>query len=185
MKDIAKYLFEMGALKRVSRTGWWLAGIQAPETVAEHSFRAGLIAYLLASLEGADAPRCATMALFHDTSEARLNDLHKVAQNYLETKDAEKQVHRDQLSRLPAQMAADLGDLLLEMEARKTREAVIVHDADLLECLFQAHEYQAQGYPVDDWIDTCRAGLQTASAQQLAEACLSLPPSSWWDGYKA
>ncbi|PIX22726.1 MAG: HAD family hydrolase, partial [Deltaproteobacteria bacterium CG_4_8_14_3_um_filter_45_9] len=26
-KDIAKFLYEMGQLKRVKRSGWWIAGV--------------------------------------------------------------------------------------------------------------------------------------------------------------
>ncbi len=37
MKDIIKYLYEIGQMKRVQRSGWWLVGIINPESVAEHS----------------------------------------------------------------------------------------------------------------------------------------------------
>ncbi|MBF0384955.1 MAG: HD domain-containing protein, partial [Candidatus Omnitrophica bacterium] len=35
---------EAGLLKRVKRSGWWVAGIKDPESVAEHSFRCAVIA---------------------------------------------------------------------------------------------------------------------------------------------
>jgi putative hydrolase of HD superfamily len=31
LNDIAKYLYEIGQLKRVKRSGWWMAGITDPE----------------------------------------------------------------------------------------------------------------------------------------------------------
>jgi 5'-deoxynucleotidase YfbR-like HD superfamily hydrolase len=34
---------EMGHLKHVTRAGWLLLGIPQPETVAEHSFRVGVV----------------------------------------------------------------------------------------------------------------------------------------------
>jgi putative hydrolases of HD superfamily len=37
MSNIAKYLYEIGQLKRVKRSGWWMAEIVDPESVAEHS----------------------------------------------------------------------------------------------------------------------------------------------------
>ncbi|MFE9399359.1 HD domain-containing protein [Streptomyces flavidovirens] len=61
----------MGVLKRVAPTGWWFTGNKAPESVAEHSFRVGLIGSVLAMLEGADPARVALMCLFHDSQEAR------------------------------------------------------------------------------------------------------------------
>jgi hypothetical protein len=39
--DITGFLFETGVLKRYPRTGWVLAGVPAPESVADHSFRPG------------------------------------------------------------------------------------------------------------------------------------------------
>ena len=34
-KGIARYLFELGQLKRVRRSGWWVAGVDQPESVAD------------------------------------------------------------------------------------------------------------------------------------------------------
>lgn len=54
MNSMAKYLYEMGQLKRVKRSGWWMAGITDTESVVEHSFRTAMLGYILASLERAD-----------------------------------------------------------------------------------------------------------------------------------
>ncbi|MBI5046657.1 HD domain-containing protein, partial [Candidatus Micrarchaeota archaeon] len=69
---IVKYIFEAGMLKRVARSGWWTEKIKNPETVAEHTFRAALIAFILAKMEGADAHKLASAAVFHDMHETRL-----------------------------------------------------------------------------------------------------------------
>lgn len=55
----------MGVLKRVARTGWWFAGNKQPESVAEHSFRVGVIGSVLAMMEGADPAR--TARRLHET----------------------------------------------------------------------------------------------------------------------
>ena len=34
--DLAKYLYEIGQMKRVQRSGWWFAGIRDPESVREY-----------------------------------------------------------------------------------------------------------------------------------------------------
>ena len=81
-KEIAKFLYETGQLKRVKRSGWWVAGVENPETVAEHSFRTVVIAYVLAHLEGVDLEKVVTMALFHDMAEARTNDAHRIVRRY-------------------------------------------------------------------------------------------------------
>jgi hypothetical protein len=57
-------------------------------------------------------------------------------------------------------------------------------DADKLECLLQAREYQAQGHEdVPPWIETSVAALQSASARRLAEACQQVPPRQWWRAF--
>ena len=99
-KGIARYLFELGQLKRVKRSGWWVAGVDQPESVADHSFRCAAIAYVLAELEGANPERAATIALFHDTGETRVNDQHRVGKTYVDWSGAEEKVVEDQLQRL-------------------------------------------------------------------------------------
>ncbi len=37
LTKVAHFLFETGTLKNARRTGWWMAGIRDPESVAEHS----------------------------------------------------------------------------------------------------------------------------------------------------
>lgn len=78
-----------------------MAGITDLESVAEHSFRTAILGYILASLEGVDPQKTAAMCLFHDTQEARVNDLHKVAQRYIDLDASESQVIAEQVERLP------------------------------------------------------------------------------------
>src|SRR5947209_12018625 len=61
MNDVAKYVYEMGYLKSLQRAGWAMIGIPVPETVAEHSFRAAILGFILATLEGADPLKTATI----------------------------------------------------------------------------------------------------------------------------
>ena len=183
--EIAKYLYEIGQLKRVKRSGWWIAGIADPESVAEHSFRTAVIAYLLAELEGADTERTTFMALFHDAGEARTNDPHRIARRYIDWENGDKKVVEDQSKRLPEIIGDRMIALHSEFEEAHSLEARIARDADLLECLIQAREYQAAGcYDVSDWISNARAALLTDSAKKIAEACMETDPREWWQGLK-
>ena len=102
MQDLVRFLFEVGQLKRVARSGWWMAGIRQPESVAEHSFRCAWIGYLLARRDGsADVSRVVLMCLSNDLHEARINDLHKVGQAYLDYGAAETRAFRDQADSVP------------------------------------------------------------------------------------
>jgi putative hydrolase of HD superfamily len=185
MNAIARYMYEMGQMKRVKRSGWWLAGISDPESIAEHTCRTAMIGYLLASQAGADPMKTATICLFHDIAETRIGDLHRVAKRYLTTENGEEQAFSEQIEQLPHEMSASLLALFHEYEEKASLEGQLARDADLLECLLQAREYQQQGYQdVQDWMTNCAAGLRTEIAKQVAEACLRIDPVSWWQGLK-
>jgi len=185
-KDIAKFLYEMGQLKRVKRSGWWIAGVKDPESVAEHSFRTALIAYLLAQLEGADSEKVVSMALFHDMAEARTNDAHRIVRRYADWKDVDRKAVEEQSRRLPDQIAERITSIISELEETVSPEAQVVRDADLLECIVQAREYQALGYnDVADWIFNAQAALKTESAKKIAAECIKTEPKEWWKGLKA
>src|SRR5438876_3356199 len=118
MNDIARYPYEIDQLKRVKRSGWWIAGIPDPESVAEHSFRTALLGYILASLEGADPQKTAMICLFHDLGEARINDLHKVAKRYIDVGDREEVACEEQAERLPQPLAGHVVAFMHEYERR-------------------------------------------------------------------
>src|SRR5207245_9978078 len=70
LHGVATFLHEAGHLKNLPRAGWLLLGIRHPESVAEHSFRVGLLGIVLAAIEVADPVRPATLALvqaLHET----------------------------------------------------------------------------------------------------------------------
>jgi putative hydrolase of HD superfamily len=185
MDALAKYMYELGQMKRVKRSGWWIVGISDPESIAEHTCRTAMIGYLLASQAGADPLKTATICLFHDAAETRIGDLHRVAKRYLTTESREEQAFSEQVEQLPHEMATSLLALFHEYEDKASLEGQLAGDADLLECLLQAREYQQQGYQdVQDWITNCAAGLRTEIAKQVAEACLHVDPASWWQGLK-
>jgi putative hydrolase of HD superfamily len=180
LEGLATFLYELGQLKRSKRTGWWLPGVKDPESVAEHSYRTAIIGHLLAVLEGADPARTALLCLFHDTQETRVGDIPSVGQRYL-TAASNEQITSDQVAALPAEVGQAVREVVAEYEARTSLEAQVARDADKLECLIQAREYEAQGYAnVTPWVETSAAALRTVSAKRLAEACQQVPPSEWW-----
>ena len=185
-KDIAKFLYEVGQLKRVKRSGWWIAGVKDPESVAEHAFRTAVIAYLLARLEGADTGKAVLMALFHDLPETRTNDAHRVVRRYADWRNVDKKAIGEQSKRLPDEVASQVTSLFEEFEKEVSSEAKVVRDADLLECIVQAREYQVLGYDdVADWIFNAQGALKTESAKKIAAECLKTEPKEWWQGLKA
>ncbi len=181
MKEIARYLFEIGSLKRIPRSGWQTAGIKSPETVAEHSFRTAIIGYILAKIEGADARFVSLICLFHDTIESRILDLHRLAKKYLEVSDTvEQNVIRDQIRNLPEPIKSEISNIFMEYQTQDTIEGKIAHDADKLDMLLQAIEYKNAGYHVDEWITSAIESLYLNTSKELAKAILSISPDSWY-----
>jgi putative hydrolase of HD superfamily len=173
---------EAGLLKRVKRSGWWVAGIKDPESVADHSFRCAIMAYYLAHLEGADPMKAMAMALFNDIHEARINDLHKMGHHYIDFKEAEKKVFQDQVAGLDPNVRKDMTALRGEYDQQKTKASIIARDADILECLLQAKEYYDGGYlKAKKFFKTAPDHLKTQSARKLWQKIRTWDSSRWWE----
>jgi putative hydrolase of HD superfamily len=176
---VANFLYEAGTLKQSKRTGWWMAGVRDPESVAEHAWRTSLIASVIAKLEGADPARAAFLAVWHDSQETRTGDVNHLGKKYAGEADPEA-VTADQVAGMPEVLASAVRELVGEYEARESAEAVCARDADKLECMLQGIEYRAQGYELAQrWIDNSRGRLVTGTAQRLADELLGLDPLDW------
>ena len=181
---ITNFIFELGALKNVKRSGWWMINVKDPENVAEHSFRAGVIGYILAKMEGVDAHKAMLMSLFNDLHEARLNDLHKVGHRYIDFRSAETKAHKEQTEGL-GEIGKEMFSFHEEYQKQQTKEAIVARDADLLENAYQAKEYIEIGYQdAQDWIDNIKKYLVTKSAKKLAAELEKTSSNEWWRGLK-
>ncbi len=179
MSDLAAYLYEIGQLKRVPRSGWTLVGVARPECVAEHTFRTAVIAFVLAERSGADPHRAASLALFHDTAEARVGDAHRIAKRYVDWSKIQERAVGDQTASLPDELGRTIRSLWAEADAVESAEARIVRDADHLECLLQAKEYAARGFETAEWIESAVNALLTDEARVLAKEIVDTPPDAW------
>ncbi|MFF1491241.1 HD family hydrolase [Streptomyces sp. NPDC058304] len=179
LSAVARFLYEAGTLKHTRRTGWWMAGVNDPESVAEHSWRTSLIASVIAKLEGADPARAAFLAVWHDTQETRTGDVNHLGKKYAPAGDPQA-VTADQTAGMPDVLASAIRELVAEYEAKGSPEAVCARDADKLECMLQGIEYKAQGYAnAQRWIDNSRARLTTETGRRLADELLTQGPLDW------
>ncbi|MFH1846034.1 MAG: HD domain-containing protein [Candidatus Omnitrophota bacterium] len=180
--DILDFFAEAGKLKRVKRSGWWMVGVPEEESVADHSFRCSVIGYILAKMENADASRVMVMTLFNDFHEARINDLHKVAAQYVDLKKAEKKAFNDQIRDMDKPIKKDLAGLREEYDLQKTKESLIARDADILECLIQAKEYVDAGITnAERFFKSGPKHLKTKSACRLWRKVKTWNSSDWWE----
>ncbi|MDP2653008.1 MAG: HD domain-containing protein [Candidatus Omnitrophota bacterium] len=175
------FFAEAGLLKKVKRSGWWVAGIKDPESVAEHSFRTAVIGFYLAYLEGVDPFQVMTMCLFNDIHEARINDLHKMGHFYINFKEAEKKVFADQMKALAPSVRKKLEEFRRHYDDQQSPESLVARDADILECLLQAKEYYDEGY-LGARLFFARAPkfLKSAGARKLWGQIRRWKSHGWW-----
>ncbi len=145
-------------LKRLPRMGWLLNGVIPCESVADHTAGVALLTLVLAGTinadwrsEGLDAPlnvgRAVTLAVLHDLAESIVTDLPKRSAELLGSKakhSAEAAAIDSLLANLPS--GHDYAILWSEYGARATPEARLVADADKLEMVHQALQYERAGH---------------------------------------
>lgn len=143
-------------LKRLPRTGWLLAGVAQPESVADHSWATALLAISLAEqinrdpvasgLSGPlDVGRVALIAVVHDLAESVITDLPRRATQLL-GKDVKHQAEAVALGTLASDLPeSEIVALWQEYGELSTPEGRLVYDADKLEMVHQAFVYERAG----------------------------------------
>jgi len=122
---ILHFLHLVGRLKGLPRTGWRVRGIGNPESVAEHSHRASVLAFLLYGWEGA------VSMLLHDLHEALIGDL-------LPWEEGKEEAEGEAARRLFCMIEHLYPELPSYWALQREYK-----DADLLELQLQAVEYEA------------------------------------------
>ncbi|MEU2040448.1 HD domain-containing protein [Nocardia niwae] len=177
--EIAAFAFELGNLKREPRKGWRQAHVPNPESVADHTCRVAQLASIIAAVEGGDPAAAAHMAVWHDSQETRTGDNNKTSTPFM-TVASHEEVTAAQVAGLPQVAREALQRTVAEFEAQATVEAVCARDADRLECLIQALEYQAAGNTLmEEWIHDSYTKLKTTTAIQIADAAKVTSPLKW------
>jgi putative hydrolase of HD superfamily len=177
MDDIANFLFEVGMLKKTPRTGFRFLG-SGCESVAEHILRTIFIGYTLSKLEpGVDELKVLKICLVHDLPEARTGDMNYMYKKYV-TVNEEKAV-RELTETLF--FGDDIKSAIEEFNEKKTKEALIAHDADQLALILQLKEYGDLGNKyAKEWIDYASRRLCTETAKKLADRIIETDSSQWW-----
>ncbi len=116
------------------------------ESVAEHSWRASLMALLLRSqFPEADMDRVVDMCLIHDLGECFTGDIPTFVKTDAD-RDTEDSLLMQWVETMPAETSKEFSALYAEMEAQQTIESKIFKALDKLEALIQHNES-----PLDTW----------------------------------
>ena len=177
MKNIVNFLFEVGMLKRTPRTGYQFLG-SGKESVAEHSFRAAVIGYVLSRREPeADPHKTILMCLFHDLPEARTGDHNYVNKRYVSV-DEEKAV-MDMTRNIP--FGDEMVSIIEEFNAGESLEARISRDADQLDLIMELKEHDDLGNRyAEDWLFYAVKRLLTERGREMAQEILKTDRTDWW-----
>ena len=117
------------------------------ESVAEHSWRAALMAYFLQDeFPEADINKVIRMCLIHDLGEVFTGDIPTFDKTPADA-ETEDTLLREWGSTLPPELSRDMLVLYDEMDALQTLEAKIYKAIDGLEAVLQHNES-----PLDTWI---------------------------------
>lgn len=179
MKETLNFLIEAGKLKRIKRKGWVLRKINNPETIAEHTFRMTIMAWLLCNRKKLDINKVIKMSLIHDLCEVCAGDTtpydgilpkdpkkrKKMLDKWLRISKKEKEKFfkakykkedkalKKVIAELPANSKKEIANLWEDYEKGLTAEGRFVRQVDRVENLLQALEYwkQYKKFKMDSW----------------------------------
>lgn len=175
LERIVNFLFEVGTARNILRTHHQVLR-NADDSVADHSFGVAVIGLVLAELEKVDKDKVFQMCFFHDFPEIRTGDPNFINSFY--RADKEEKAIEDQWAGIPG--GEGIVNLLTEYNERKTREAIVAKDADVLGQIFLQREYLPAGsYDLERWHNHQAARLKTDSARKLADLVLKTNPLKW------
>jgi len=177
MRDTVNFLFEVGILKKIPRSGYQFLGTGS-ESVADHSFRVAIIAYLFAKNEPkADTQKVVLMSLFHDFHEARTGDHNYVNKRYV-TVNEDKAIS-DLAQKLTS--GQEIVSLIDEFNSGETIEAQLAQDADQVDFILELKRQQDLGNKsAAEWLKYSVKRLITDFAKKLANEILQTDSSDWW-----
>ncbi len=183
-EQIANFFYELGTMRKTARGHrQTLLTDDLSDNIASHSYRVTAIGYFLAKLEKANVEKVLTMCVFHDTGEARSGDQNWIHKLFVTTHEDE--IAQGQPASLP--QGKELMAIYSEYQERKTQEAKVAKDADLLDQLLLLKEYTHLGnQEAKAWLTNKHhiTMLSTKSAKQLGKWILKLKPSDWWSAKK-
>jgi putative hydrolase of HD superfamily len=171
MINLLDFFNEVGKLKGMPRRGWVIREIKNPESIAEHTFRVALMAWLFAATkkekEKMNLEKLIKMALIHDLCEVYAGDttpydsilpkdkkeirkLMKTWPRFSKEKreklakekfDKEKKALCKIIENLPPSLKKEIKNLWLDYEKGLSPEGRFFRQTDRIESFLQATEY--------------------------------------------
>lgn len=178
-KELVNFLISIGNLKDKKRKGWVLRNVKNPETIAAHTFRMAIMAWIIGKKKKMNIDKVLKMSLIHDICEVYTGDItpydkilpkdkkkqKKVLEkwprfskkakqiNFREKYKKEKKALKKIISKLSPNLKKEIKNLWEDYEKGETREGRFVKQLDRLENLLQALEYWKRGekFMIEPW----------------------------------
>jgi len=199
MKNLIDFFIETGKLKKMKRTGWVLRNVKDPETIAEHTFRMALMAWIFGSAKNLDTSKILKMALIHDLCEVYAGDMtpydlliigktkkdiKKLVTKWPGFTKAEKErnvqiKHKKEkeglekvVKTLPKDLRQEIFLLWEDYDTGKTKEGRFVKQLDRIENLLQAMEYwkKDKNFPIAPWWEQLKGLIDDPKLLEFMQA---------------
>ena len=167
------------------RAGWLLLGIPQPETVAEHSFRVGIVGIVLAAMEGADVGRTAALCLLHDAHETRIGDVPSVGRAYVTTATPEAITAHQTVGHARRRGQGPSRTSPPSTRPARPRGAASARRRQDRDPAAGDRVRRRRATTPQAWRETSLAALRTDAGRQLAQAIGSADPHGWWSAFAA
>jgi putative hydrolase of HD superfamily len=178
INQIANLLNEIGMLSFIQRSGFAFLG-SGEQSVAEHSFRVALVAFVLARLtpQPLDVHKLVMMSLLHDLPEARIGDLNYVQKKYV-VPQLDKALNDIASGSF---LGSEIVSWIEEYEKGDSLEAQLARDADQLELLLVLKREEELGNTrAKEWMINLLKRLKTEIGKQVANVICQTPSDAWW-----
>ncbi len=172
----------VGKSKRLPRTGWVREKVKNPESAAEHSFRVGVFAMMLAERLGVDKDKLMKMALIHDLGAALTEDMVWIRWGVVDLKARDRK-EREEIKGIVSlfndiEGGKEYVKIFEEMTLRSSKEAKVFWQIDKLEMALQALEYEEeQGKNLEEFLTTADLYIKHPILREIFEEILNQRPS--------
>ncbi len=176
MKDILRFISLVNQLKDLKRTGWLLANVDEPESVADHSFSLALLSTIVAKRMKLNVEKCVKFALIHDINEvytgdiaSRFDERNQIFDNKTKAKLENKNMLKV-ISVLESDIKKEFLQLWKELIEQKSKESILVKQLDSLDYSIMTLHYKDRSEEhLTEFLKTAEVSITLPELKELLE----------------
>jgi putative hydrolase of HD superfamily len=179
VKKLVNFFLECRILKHTPRAcAYYLKG-PIKENITEHLYFTTIIGWVLSKLEKVDENRVIKMCLIKDLVETRRGPRNIIMRFYDRLPNEPKIIK--EISKDHNLEFIQLEKLFNEYFNRKTEEAIVAKDADILaQMLLEKECFDLGNQKAKKWLNFSLKSLKTKSGQELGKYLIKADSDEWW-----